>query len=142
MRKKYLKAVCFAVSFGGALPAVADPSFGFGVSFIFGGDVAVGARIFSTDEAESGALALGLDYKFKAQSFRPNVGIAYLDEDFYIDLSLGYDTNAAELDYGIGVGATFEVEKEKKAPSTTTTTTTTTTPTPPPTTPTTPDTDL
>lgn len=91
------------------MAAQADPSFGFGVSFIFGGDVAVGVRVFSDDRAERGALALGLDYKLRAQSWRPNVGAAYLDEDWYVDLSLGYDFSAQSVDFGGGLGLTSNV---------------------------------
>ncbi|MGR3635450.1 MAG: hypothetical protein ACU0BK_05920 [Shimia sp.] len=90
--------------------AKADPSFGFGISFIFGGDVAVGVRVFSDDEAERGALAVGLDYKLRSKAWRPNIGAAYLDEDFYVDLSLGLDLTTNELDYGIGLGLTSGVD--------------------------------
>ncbi|WP_283427470.1 hypothetical protein [Shimia sagamensis] len=98
----------FLVSSGAAN---ADPSFGFGLTYIFGGDWAVGVRVFHDDEPESAVLALGFDYKFGSQSFRPTVGAAYLDEDFYIDFSLGYDTRLQALDYGIGVGAAFETQQ-------------------------------
>ncbi|KPA21933.1 hypothetical protein shim_18180 [Shimia sp. SK013] len=89
--------------------AKADPSFGFGISFIIGGDVSVGVRVFSDDEAERGALALGLDYKLRSKAWRPNIGAAYLDEDFYVDLNLGLDLSTNELDYGIGLGLTSGV---------------------------------
>ncbi len=90
--------------------AKADPSFGFGISFIIGGDVSIGVRVFSDDEAERGALALGLDYKLRGKAWRPNIGAAYLDEDFYVDLSLGLDLSTNELDYGIGLGLTSNVD--------------------------------
>lgn len=98
----------FLVS-GGAVQA--EPSFGFGLTYVFGGDWAVGVRVFHDDEPESAVLALGFDYKFGSQAFRPTIGAAYLDQDFYIDFSLGYDTRLQALDYGIGVGAAFETEK-------------------------------
>lgn len=110
-----LKKLVYGAFFGSFLlssgAAKADPSFGFGLTYVFGGDWAVGVRVFHDDEPESAVLALGFDYKFGSQSFRPTVGAAYLDEDFYIDLSLGYDTRLQALDYGIGVGAAFETQQ-------------------------------
>ena len=85
-------------------PVTADPSFGFGISFIFGGGVAVGGRIFSTDKPQKGALSLGLDYMFGSGAWRPLVGVAYLDDNYYLDFSLGLGTQSGELDYGIGIG--------------------------------------
>ncbi|WP_372611141.1 hypothetical protein [Aquicoccus sp.] len=85
----------------------ADPSFGFGISYVFGGgssDVAVGARVFSDDEPNEGAVSLGLDYKLGSQSVRPNIGAAYLDDDVYGDVSLGYDFGAKGVDFGVGLG--------------------------------------
>ncbi len=113
--KRILGAACVAgvVATGGV--AQADPSFGFGLNYVFGGDWAVGVRIFHDDEPGSAVLALGADYKFGSQAFRPTVGVAYLEEDYYIDLSLGYDTRLQALDYGIGGGASFEVEEENAA---------------------------
>jgi hypothetical protein len=66
--------------------------------------------MFHDDEPESAVLAIGADYKFGSQAFRPTVGAAYLDEDFYLDFSLGYDTRIQALDYGVGIGAAFETE--------------------------------
>jgi len=90
--------------------AQADPSFGLGLTYTFGGDWGVGVRVFHDDEPESAVLAIGADYKFGTQAFRPTVGAAYLDEDFYVDFSLGYDTRLQALDYGVGVGAAFETQ--------------------------------
>lgn len=99
----------FCAALMGQGAAKADPSFGMGLTFVFGGDVALGVRVFSDDRAERGALALGLDYKFRSQSFRPTVGAAYLNEDFYLDFSLGFDFESEVLDYGIGLGVTSGV---------------------------------
>ena len=79
--------------------------------------MAVGLRVFSDDEPESAVLAIGADYKFGTGSFRPTVGAAYLDEDVYIDLSLGYDLGLGALDYGIGIGGAFETEEESSGGS-------------------------
>lgn len=83
-------------------PVIAEPSFGFGVSFVFGGGVAVGGRIFSTDQPKNGAVALGIDYNIQSGTWRPNVAIAYLEDDYYVDLSLGL--TGGYVDYGIGIG--------------------------------------
>ncbi len=109
MKKQFWGVLTAAVLANGGT-VQADPSFGFGLTYVFGGDWAVGVRVFHDDEPESAVLALGLDYKFGSQSFRPTVGAAYLDEDFYVDFSLGYDTRLQALDYGIGVGAAFETQ--------------------------------
>ena len=113
--KKQLCGVALAAILTGSGAAQADPSFGFGLTYVFGGDWALGVRVFHDDEPESAVLALGFDYKFGSQAFRPTIGAAYLDEDFYIDFSLGYDTRLQALDYGIGVGAAFETEKPASA---------------------------
>ncbi len=101
--------VSLVLSAGLALPtaSAADPSFGFGLSYVFGGggsDVAIGARIFSDDRPEHGAAALGLDYKFGSGGLRPTVGAAYLDRDVYGDFSLGLDMQGGGMDYGVGIG--------------------------------------
>lgn len=87
-----------------ATPAMADPSFGFGFTILKGGNVSVGAKVFSTDKPESAALSLGIDYNFDTKGFRPNLGVAYLEGDFYVDGNVGYDLNAGQLDYGLGIG--------------------------------------
>lgn len=84
--------------------AVSEPAFGVGISYVFGGDVAVGIRVFSTDRPESAAASIGLDFKFDSESFRPTIGAAYLDEKFFIDFSLGIDTKSGDIDYSIGAG--------------------------------------
>ena len=87
--------------------AQADPAFGFGISYVFGGgsgDVAVGARVFSDDTPRDGVVSLGLDYKIASQSWRPTIGAAYLDDDVYGELSLGYDLGTQGIDFGLGVG--------------------------------------
>ena len=106
--KRIALVTALAMTAGFAAPAVqADPAFGLGFSFVFGGgnnDVAFGARVFSDDTPQNGAVSLGLDYKFGSNSFRPNIGAAYLDNDVYGDLSIGYDIGAGAMDFGIGLG--------------------------------------
>lgn len=127
--KKQLCGVLVSAVVAGGSAVQADPSFGFGLTYVFGGDWAVGVRIFHDDEPESAVLALGFDYKFGSQAFRPTIGAAYLDEDFYIDFSLGYDTRLQALDYGVGIGAAFETQKPAAAGGGATTAGTDTTPT-------------
>lgn len=109
MKRALTAGLLGAVFFSGSV-SHADPSFGLGLTYTFGGDWAVGVRVFHDDEPEGAVLAIGADYKFGAQAFRPTVGAAYLDEDFYVDFSLGYDTRLQALDYGVGLGASFETQ--------------------------------
>ncbi len=105
MEKPSVRSVLFAACIAMApLPAAADPSVGFGFNYIFGGEVSVGLRIFSTDEPEKAAGALGLDYVFNSQRVRPTVGIAYLDDDVYLGLDMGYNFNTSGVDFSIGLG--------------------------------------
>ncbi|WP_137702245.1 hypothetical protein [Marimonas lutisalis] len=91
-----------------AAPAAqADPAFGFGLTYVFGGgqsDVAFGAKVFSDDTPQDGVVSLGLDYKIGSNSLRPNIGAAYLDNDVYGDVNIGYDIGAGAVDFGLGVG--------------------------------------
>jgi hypothetical protein len=85
-------------------PVLAGPSFGLGLSFVFGSGVALGGRVFSTDKPQNGALSLGVDYKFANGAVRPNIGVGYLDQDVYTDFSVGIDMQSRDMDFGIGVG--------------------------------------
>ncbi|KAA0920345.1 hypothetical protein FLO80_04335 [Aquicoccus porphyridii] len=105
-----MKRIALASGLALALSAPAlqaDPAFGLGVSYVFGGgtsDVAIGARAFSDDTPHEGVVSLGLDYKLGSQSLRPNIGAAYLDDDVYGDVSLGYDFGTKGVDFGVGLG--------------------------------------
>jgi hypothetical protein len=111
MKSIFLSSV-FAAMLAVPAPVVAQPSFGLGLSFVFGSGVAAGARVFSTDRPQKGALSLGIDYKFASGTWRPTVGAAYLDNDIYLDLNLGFDTGSGLLDYGIGVGGLGGMESQ------------------------------
>ena len=103
MTKLVKWAVCLAISC--SAPALrADPSVGFGINYIFGGDWSLGLRIFSDDQAEEVVGALGLDYVIGDQRVRPTAGIAYLEEDFYVGFDIGYDFNARGVDFSVGLG--------------------------------------
>jgi hypothetical protein len=88
-----------------AAPAFADPALGIGVSFVFGGDTAIGLRIFSDDEPEELVASIGVDYVIGAQRVRPTVGAAYLDENIYFGLDMGYDFSRGMVDFSVGIGA-------------------------------------
>ncbi|WP_322865365.1 hypothetical protein U5922_003635 [Aquicoccus sp. G2-2] len=108
-----MKNIALAASLATTLAAIApmaqaDPAVGFGLSYVFGGntggDVAVGARVFSDDTKQNAVASLGLDYKINSGSWRPNVGAAWLDNNVYGDLSIGYDLGARGIDFGAGLG--------------------------------------
>jgi hypothetical protein len=82
----------------------ADPSFGIGISYVFGAGFAASAKVFSDDEDQKGALSLGYDYIFETRSGRPNIGIAYLENDMFIDLNLGMNLATKGTDFGVGIG--------------------------------------
>ncbi|MBO9477049.1 hypothetical protein J7382_05840 [Shimia sp. R11_0] len=109
--KKHIFAAAVVSLVSGGAAVNAEPAFGFGLSYVFGGDWALGVRVFHDNEPDEMKLALGADYKFGSRAFRPTVGVAYLAEDYYLDLSLGYDTGKKALDYGLGLGASFETEE-------------------------------
>ena len=95
--------LCAALALA-AGPSLADVSYGIGFSYVFGGEYGVTAKVFSTDEPDEAAVSLGVDYMFGTGRVRPNIGAAYLDEDFWIDLNLGYNFFNQSIDYGIGAG--------------------------------------
>ncbi|GAA6178738.1 hypothetical protein NBRC116594_01760 [Shimia sp. NS0008-38b] len=110
--KSIFASAAVAIGCLSASTGVSGPSYGIGLTYVFGGDFALGFRVFHDDEPGSAVLAIGADYKFSSQAFRPTVGVGYLDEDYYLDFSLGYDTRLQALDYGMGLGASFETEEE------------------------------
>ncbi|WP_321350407.1 hypothetical protein [Halopseudomonas oceani] len=90
-----------------ALPLTAsasDVGFGVGISYIFGQGPAVGIKAFSDDEADRAAAVLGLDYVFANGGLRPNVGVAYLGNDYYGDANVGYNFGNSRFDFGVGAG--------------------------------------
>ena len=88
--------------------AHADPAYGLGISYIFGPaggtDVALGVKVFSDDTPEQGVVSLGIDYKLGSQAVRPNIGAAWLDNDVYGDVNVGYDFGENGIDFGVGLG--------------------------------------
>lgn len=97
-----------ALALATALPASADPSFGIGLSLVFGGtsqpQFGVGLRAFSTDEEDKGAVSLGVDYLFASQNWRPTIGAAYLSKNSYLGIDVGYGLYGAGVDFGVSGG--------------------------------------
>ncbi|MBL4916388.1 hypothetical protein [Szabonella alba] len=89
-----------------ATPAKADPTVGVGVSILFGGESALGMRIFSDDRRDRAAASVGLDYVFRSQRIRPTLGVAYLMRNAYIGLDMGLDLEQRGVDFSAGLGVT------------------------------------
>lgn len=105
MKKRILGTTALALVL--AAPAFSDPSVGFGFTMTFGGesvDYGVGVRLFSDDEQDELVASLGLDYMFQSQRFRPTVGAAYLGDNSYISIDLGFGLNGGGIDFGAGIG--------------------------------------
>ena len=116
--KRYILAATVA-TLGMAMPAVADPTVGIGISFAFGGgkvDTGVGIRVFSNNRREKAAATLGVDYMFTGQRIRPTVGVAYLGSNSYIGLDMGFGFNGEGVDFGLGVGG-VKTKRAKVAPA-------------------------
>jgi hypothetical protein len=103
-----------ALTLGLALPAQADPTLGLGLSFSFGGgsvETGVGVRLFSDDQRDSAVATVGVDYMFQSKRIRPTVGAAYLGDNRYIGLDMGFDLNGGGVDFGVGVGGVNTQDK-------------------------------
>ena len=122
--KPFVLATSFALSNLIGQHAFADPAFGVGLTYVFGGSqenqngLALGVKAFSTDREYRAALSVGVDYVFASKAFRPNVGVAYLDKkDFYIDFNVGYNTKISAIDFGAGVGYVKTKSKQSSLPA-------------------------
>nr|WP_320135908.1 hypothetical protein [uncultured Amphritea sp.] len=98
--------------------AQADAGFGAGVTYVFGGGWAVGVKVFTDDEEDKAVGSLGLDYLVGSGAWRPNVGVGYLGENIYGDLSAGYNLDGGTWSFGVGAGAvdTDEEDDDETAP--------------------------
>jgi len=108
MTPSRLSLYALAASLGTlAAPVHADPTIGIGFSLSFGGgqpQLGAGVRVFSDDDEDEVAASVGLDYVFTTQSLRPTIGAAYLMENSYLGLDLGYNSTLGTFDFGGGVG--------------------------------------
>ena len=123
MKKQLLLTT--ALTLGLAVPVLAEPTIGLGVSMTFGSgrhQTGVGLRFMSDNEAESIVGTVGIDYMLQSKNLRPTVGLAYLSEKVYFGLDIGYDFNGSAYDIGVGVGGLNTMETVvKPAPEATTT---------------------
>ena len=90
-----------------AAPVSADPTVGIGFSLSFGGgqpQLGAGVRVFSDDDEDEFVASVGLDYVFTTQSVRPTIGAAYLMDDSYVGLDLGFNSTLKSIDYGASAG--------------------------------------
>ena len=110
-----MKQLCTAVTLAAALSLgsaanAADPGLGLGLTWVFGqhggGGLAAGVKVFTSREENKVAGSLGLDYQFNSASLRPNLGAAYIGDNFYGDASFGYNISEQVIDFGLGGGAT------------------------------------
>ncbi len=108
MTKKPLRKLLGGTAFAALLMPMqshADPTASIAFSWVFGEGFAIGVKAFSNDESGKAAATLGLDYLFAAEEWRPNVGVAYLDDDFFIDLNVGVlNSDFSQVNVGIGIG--------------------------------------
>nr|WP_320135907.1 hypothetical protein [uncultured Amphritea sp.] len=95
--------------------AQADAGFGAGVTYVFGGGWAVGVKVFTDDEEDKAVGSLGLDYLVGSGAWRPNVGVGYLGENIYGDLSAGYNFDGGAWSFGVGAGAVDTDEDDDTA---------------------------
>jgi hypothetical protein len=95
----------------------AETGFGIGVSYIFGGGVAVSGKVFADDEEYEVEAAAGIDYMLKSGAWRPNIGVAYIGDHNYGDLNVGYNLKNKAIDFGFGVGYTNAQKEEEKKES-------------------------
>jgi hypothetical protein len=124
----YFKRVCTAAALSFplfmSLPTHADPGIGIGFSYVFGEGASLGLKVFSDDEEDKGAAEIGIDYVFPSQSWRPHVGAAYLGNDYYVDVNLGYSLGIEQWNVALGAGYT-NTDEDKRSTSNTQTDTAT-----------------
>ncbi len=96
-----------------AAPAVADPTVGLGLTYSFGGgqpQAGIGLRVFSDDKQDEVAGTVGIDYMFGTQSWRGTIGAAYLAENVFAGVDLGYDLGDGSFGFGVSAGAVKTAE--------------------------------
>jgi len=89
--------------------AQADAGVGAGITYVFGQGVAVGVKLFTSDEEDKAVGSAGLDYMINSGSWRPNVGVGYLGDSVYGDVNAGYNYKTGVWDFGVS-GGTADTE--------------------------------
>ena len=87
-----------------SLASANDVGVGVGVSYVFGGGIAAGFKVFSNDEDNETVGSVGLDYLFESSAFRPNVGVAYQGEGYFTGGDVGFNLGTQSVDFGLGGG--------------------------------------
>ena len=80
----------------------ADPTVSAGLTWVFGKGAALGLKLFSTNREGDTAATLGIDYLLRSGSWRPNVGVAHINDGTFFDLNFGF--GSGEVDFGVGIG--------------------------------------
>lgn len=95
----------FAVAMMAPATVLADPTASINLSWVFGEGFAIGVKAFSNDKSGEAAATIGLDYLFAAQELRPNIGVAYLDDDYFVGIGIGVlNSDWSSVNFGIDVG--------------------------------------
>lgn len=96
-------------------PSFAGVSFGFGVGYTFGDGLVVGPKMFTEQREDRAAASLGIDYAIFSNSFRPNIGVAYLTKDkMFAEANMGYNLKNQNISYGGSVGYADTKSKSSK----------------------------
>ena len=82
----------------------ADTGVGAGLTYVFYEGVAVGLKVFTDDKEDEVVGSVGLDYMVDSGAWRPNVGVGYLCDSIYGDLTAGYNLQSSSWNFGIGAG--------------------------------------
>ena len=109
MKKKIFRPIILSLSCLAYTSVHADIGFGVGLTYVFGKStntgLAVGPKIFTTNEEKKVAASAGIGYVIQSASFRPNIGISYLfKDDVYVDTNVGYNLGSKKIDAGLAVG--------------------------------------
>lgn len=97
--------------------AQADVGVGIGLSWVFGANsgassAALGLKVFSTRQRNKAAASVGVDYLFADSVLRPNIGVAHIGRNIFVDANIGYNPRHNAVDFGLGLGG---VNSRKRA---------------------------
>ena len=114
--KNITMACALMAAFACPTPSLSDPAVGFGITLLTNGEAAISLRVFSDNRRYKPAASLGVDYNLESESFRPAIGVAYLDRSAYVDATVGIDLKTNEIDFGIGAGGLWNSRAPVAAP--------------------------